>query len=119
VWVVTAHNHPEKAPMQCERRFKAAVAQAAPGVFDRERTLKKVEVLADQAAREGARLVVFPEAFVSAYPRGPDFGAGVGSRSDEGQDGSGTVMHKSTKVRCCNHLTFLTSAGIPDAALFG
>ena len=116
---MTDRNDPEKAPMPNEPRFKAAVVQATPVVFDRERTLEKVDTLADQAAREGARLVVFPEAFVSAYPRGPDFGAGVGSRSDEGQDGSGTVMHKSTKVRCCNHLTFLTSAGIPDAALFG
>ena len=33
------------------------------------------------AAAAGARLVVFPEAFVSAYPRGLDFGAVVGSRN--------------------------------------
>ena len=67
-------------------RFKVAVVQAAPVVFDRERTLKKVHVLAADAAREGARLVVFPEAFVSAYPRGMDFGAVVGSRTDEGRE---------------------------------
>ncbi len=63
-----------------------AVVQAAPVVFDRERTLKKVRSLAGEAAGEGARLVVFPEAFVSAYPRGMDFGAVVGSRSDEGRE---------------------------------
>jgi nitrilase len=55
-------------------------------VFDRERTLEKVSVLATKASREGAQLVVFPEAFVSAYPRGLDFGAVVGERSDEGRD---------------------------------
>ena len=60
--------------------------QAAPVVFDRERTLKKVQALAAEAARQGARLVVFPEAFVSAYPRGLDFGAVVGSRSDAGRE---------------------------------
>ncbi|MFY9530528.1 MAG: nitrilase-related carbon-nitrogen hydrolase [Candidatus Acidiferrales bacterium] len=63
-----------------------AVVQAAPVVFDRERTLEKVDALAGEAARKGARLAVFPEAFVSAYPRGLDFGAVVGSRSDEGRE---------------------------------
>lgn len=60
--------------------------QAAPVAFDRERTLNKVHVLARQAASEGARLVAFPEAFVPAYPRGLDFGAVVGSRSEEGRE---------------------------------
>jgi nitrilase len=32
------------------------------------------------------QLVVFPEAFLSAYPRGLDFGAVVGSRSDKGRN---------------------------------
>jgi nitrilase len=82
---MTGDNHFEEAS-QSEPRFKAAVVQAAPVVFDRERTLEKVEALVDQAARKGARLVVFPEAFVSAYPRGLDFGAVVGSRSDEGRE---------------------------------
>jgi nitrilase len=66
--------------------FTVAVVQASPIVFDRERTLKKVHALAADAARQGARLVVFPEAFVSAYPRGLDFGAVVGSRSEKGRE---------------------------------
>jgi nitrilase len=67
-------------------RFKAAVVQAAPIVFDRERTLEKVRVLTREAARQGAQLVLFPEAFVSGYPRGLDFGAVVGSRTDQGRE---------------------------------
>ena len=67
-------------------RFKVAVVQASPVVFDRERTLKKVDALVREAASQGARLVVFPEAFVSAYPRGLDFGAVIGSRSDAGRE---------------------------------
>src|SRR6266446_4263991 len=66
--------------------FKVAVVQASPVVFDRERTLEKVDVLSGAAARKGARLALFPEAFVSAYPRGLDFGAVIGSRSDEGRE---------------------------------
>src|SRR5262249_60207044 len=63
-----------------------AVVQASPVVFDRDRTLDKVHALASDAARQGARIVLFPEAFVSAYPRGLDFGAYVGGRSDEGRE---------------------------------
>jgi nitrilase len=79
-----ANRKPSQAPRQ--DRFKVAVVQAAPVVFDRERTLKKVHALSKEAASKGARLVVFPEAFVSAYPRGLDFGAVVGSRTDAGRE---------------------------------
>lgn len=65
--------------------FKAAVVQAAPVAFDRERTIEKAASLSAEAASKGARLVVFPEAFISAYPRGLDFGAVVGNRTDEGR----------------------------------
>jgi nitrilase len=75
-----------KQESSAAQRFKVAVVQAAPVVFDRERTLKKVQSLSEEAARQGARLVVFPEAFVSAYPRGLDFGAVVGSRTEAGRE---------------------------------
>ena len=65
---------------------RAAVVQAAPVVFDVRRTLAKLADLAADAARRGAGLVVFPEAFVSAYPMGQDFGAVVGRRTPEGRD---------------------------------
>jgi nitrilase len=66
--------------------FIAAVVQNAPVVFDSAATLDKIDTLAADAAKTGAKLVVFPEAFVSAYPKGLDFGARVGSRSPEGRD---------------------------------
>jgi nitrilase len=65
---------------------RVAVVQAAPVAFDVARTLLKVRALAADAARLGARLIVFPEAFVSAYPRGLGFGATVGSRTPEGRE---------------------------------
>src|SRR5215470_15455983 len=76
----------EEAPQSVLRRFKVAVIQASPVVFDRNRTLQKVSVLTGEAARKGAQLVLFPEAFVSGYPRGLDFGAVVGSRTDQGRE---------------------------------
>lgn len=66
--------------------IRAAVVQAAPVVFDLGRTLDKLADLAADAGRRGASLAVFPEAFVSAYPKGLDFGARVGMRSPEGRE---------------------------------
>ena len=68
------------------RIVHAAVVQAAPVAFHTEATLEKVERLAREAAGDGAKLIVFPEAFVSAYPRGSSFGAVVGNRTPEGRE---------------------------------
>lgn len=65
---------------------RAAVVQAASVAFDREQTLEKVARLAQEAAGQGAQLAVFPEAFISAYPRGLSFGATIGSRTPEGRE---------------------------------
>lgn len=62
-----------------------AVVQASSVLFDLNRTLEKAGDLISQSAGKGAKLVLFPEAFVSAYPRGLGFGTVVGSRTDEGR----------------------------------
>jgi nitrilase len=66
-------------------QVKVAVVQAAPVLFDREATLEKVGRLAAAAAAQEARLILFPEAFVPAYPRGLGFGTVVGGRSEAGR----------------------------------
>jgi nitrilase len=48
--------------------FKIAVVQAAPVVLNREATVSKACELIAKAGRSGARLVVFPEAFIPTYP---------------------------------------------------
>jgi nitrilase len=60
-----------------------AVVQAGSVLYDLEASVAKAERLMAEAA--GARLVVFPEAFLGGYPKGQDFGARVGSRSPEGR----------------------------------
>src|SRR5262245_9781564 len=65
---------------------RAAVVQAAPALFDTPRTLQKLADLTADAARRGAGLVVFPEAFVGGYPKWQDFGVSVGVRTPDGRD---------------------------------
>ena len=66
-------------------KFKVAVVQAAPVLFDREASVEKACRLAIEAAAQGAKVILFPEAFVPAYPRGLGFGTVVGSRSTQGR----------------------------------
>jgi len=68
------------------KSVKVAVVQDAPVLFDRSQTLKKIEVLATEASKENPDLILFPEAFIPAYPRGLSFGTVVGSRSEEGRE---------------------------------
>ena len=63
-----------------------AVVQASPVLFDLEASLAKTERLVQEAARNGAKLVLFPEAYLSAYPRGLGFGTVVGSRDPKGRE---------------------------------
>lgn len=65
---------------------KAAVIQASPILFDRDATVKKTVDLIGQAAGMGARLLLFPEAFIPAYPRGLSFGTVVGERKPGGRE---------------------------------
>ena len=69
----------------CVSHVKVAVVQAAPILFDREATIEKACRLTAEAAAQGAKLILLPEAFVPAYPRGLSFGTVVGSRSPAGR----------------------------------
>ncbi|MFH2054592.1 MAG: carbon-nitrogen hydrolase family protein [bacterium] len=54
--------------MSSNSKVKVAVIQGSPIFLDREHTLESVAELTAEAALNGARLVLFPETFVSAYP---------------------------------------------------
>lgn len=98
----TPLNH--KPPKMSSNPLKPTVlvaVQDTPQAFDLPTSIAKLATLTasaaarardDAVAKWGAEtasraniLVVFPEAFLSAYPRGLDFGAVVGSRTDAGR----------------------------------
>ncbi|HBV12540.1 MAG TPA: nitrilase, partial [Brevundimonas sp.] len=66
--------------------YKAAVVQAASMPGDPGASAAKAADLIRQAAGEGARLIVFPEAFLGGYPKGASFGTPVGMRKPSGRE---------------------------------
>jgi len=57
---------------------RVAAIQATPQILDAEGTIEKAVGLLHEAAAQGARLAVFPEAFVSLFPSG-SWAAGAAS----------------------------------------
>jgi nitrilase len=55
-------------PKQSAAGFTVAAAQLAPVFLDREKTIDKVCESITEAGRNGAKLIVFPEAIVPGYP---------------------------------------------------
>jgi nitrilase len=68
-----------------EQQVRVAVVQSAPYLFDKASALAKVASWTEEASKQQAKLVVFPEVFISGYPRGLSFGTRVGSRTEEGR----------------------------------
>src|SRR3989304_9606963 len=60
-----------------KQKYIAAAVQAAPVFLNRRETVGKVCSLIEEARDNGADLIVFPEAFIPAYPYWPkDLGTG-------------------------------------------
>lgn len=66
--------------------FRAAVIQAASDPAGSSASAAKAARLIAEAAAAGARLAVFPEAFIGGYPKGARFGAPIGLRLPEGRE---------------------------------
>ena len=65
--------------------FRVAVVQAAPHFFDPAAAVATIAERTAEAAAHGAKLVLFPEAYVGGYPWGIAFGTAVGGRTPEGR----------------------------------
>jgi nitrilase len=77
---------------------KVACIQAEPVVLNREATLDKLDVLAAEAAGEGAQLLVFPEAFVPAYPSSVWAKALAGWEDDRAKEAFALLARESVEV---------------------
>ncbi|MBB5702222.1 nitrilase [Ochrobactrum daejeonense] len=68
------------------KSWKAAVAQIASIPDDSLASARKAAGAIRKAAGEGAKLIVFPEAFLGGYPKGASFGCPIGQRKPEGRE---------------------------------
>jgi nitrilase len=68
-----------------ENNVKVAVVQATPVMFDTPATIEKACELIHEAGANGAKLMLFPEAFVGGYPKGMYLGVRLGMRTLEGR----------------------------------
>ncbi|VDO86823.1 unnamed protein product [Haemonchus placei] len=78
----TTTDHPSSVLFQ----MSIAIVQAGSILYDTPATLDKLERLTKEATDKGAKLVLFPEAFIGGYPKGSDFGIVLGTRSMEGRE---------------------------------
>lgn len=77
---------------------RVAVVQAASVMMDLEASVEKACRLLEEAGQQGAELIVFPEAFLSGYPRGLSFGTVVGHRSPEGRKDFGRYWRSAVSI---------------------
>ena len=68
------------------RKVKVGVVQATPALFDLEKTVDIVISWIEKGAKEGCELLLFPESFIPCYPRGLNFDATIGKRTDKSRN---------------------------------
>jgi nitrilase len=69
-----------------DHTLTAAVVQAGSLPFDSTACVAKaIDLIADASSR-GAKLIVFPEAFIGGYPKGLSYGLVVGARDGAGRE---------------------------------
>lgn len=68
------------------KKVKVGVVQATPALFDLEKTVEIIVTWIEKGASEGCDLLLFPESFIPCYPRGLNFDAIIGKRTEKGRN---------------------------------
>lgn len=56
------------SPFAGNQRVKVAIAQASPVYYDKKKTIDKARKIIADASGQGAKIIVFPETWISGYP---------------------------------------------------
>lgn len=68
------------------KKVKVGVVQATPALFDLKKTVEIIVTWIEKGVIEGCDLLLFPESFIPCYPRGLDFDAIIGKRTEKGRN---------------------------------
>ena len=79
------HDYEQTKRGNIVRKVRVSVVQAASVLFDKAASIEKACRLIKEAGNEGSKVILLPEAFIPAYPRGFTFGMRIGSRDEEGR----------------------------------
>ena len=69
-----------------KKTCRIGLVQAEPVLFDKQASLEKALEYIDEAAKNGAEFIVFPELLIPGYPVGMNFGFSVGKRTEPGRE---------------------------------
>lgn len=72
--------------MKPNKLVKVGVVQATPALYDLEKTVEIILSWIEKGANAGCELLLFPESFIPCYPRGLNFDAIIGRRTDKSRD---------------------------------
>jgi nitrilase len=86
-------------PQGNARMVNVAVVQAGSIPFDSDACVDKAVQLVGEAAASGARVIVFPEAFIGGYPKGLNYGLVVGARDAPGREEFRLYLEAAIDVR--------------------
>src|SRR5439155_5529093 len=76
----------ERGATMKDATVRVAVVQAGAVPFDSDACVDKAVRLIEGAAAMGAKVIVFPEAFITGYPKGLNYGLVVGARDSAGRE---------------------------------
>lgn len=84
--------------MEYINEYKVAVVQSGSEVMNKAKGIEKTKKLIEDAGKNNAKIIVFPESYLPAYPRGMSFGTIVGNRSQEGREDFYEYWNNSIQV---------------------
>ncbi len=81
-----------------QKTVKVAVVQASSVPFEAEACVDKAVRLIGEAAATGGKVILFPEAFITGYPKGVTFGQTVGARDAAGREEFRLYLNSAIEV---------------------
>ena len=104
--------------MTPHKTIKVGVIQATPALFDIEKTIEIIISWIEKGANEGCELLLFPESFIPCYPRGLNFDAIIGKRTDKSRNQWLDYWNNSLEIEHSSQYIEKISVAIKKANLF-
>ncbi|MEI8060162.1 MAG: carbon-nitrogen hydrolase family protein [Ferruginibacter sp.] len=99
-----------------QKKIKVGVVQATPALFDIKKTVDIIISWIEKGVKEGCELLLFPESFIPCYPRGLNFDAIIGKRTDKSRNQ--WLDYWNNSIETSSEYIKIISAAIKEANLY-